>query len=116
MTTGSHCVRWSWCRPWRWAKTLFFLFAMLASLLLLVAPPLLTAVIDLLLPLAAVLSAASNSPLSASPLSAQLKSFDFQTSLVDLPLVSAARCLLILCAYCCLRRVPRTVPGFHHAV
>ncbi|KAJ8511175.1 hypothetical protein OPV22_001609 [Ensete ventricosum] len=68
---------------------------MLASLLLLVAPPLLTAVIDLLLPLAAVLSAASNSPLSASPLSAQLKSFDFQTSLVDLPLV-----LIVVCDGC----------------
>ncbi|CAD5196945.1 unnamed protein product [Musa acuminata subsp. malaccensis] len=99
MTTGSHWVRWSWSRPWRWAKTIFFLFAMLTSLLLLVAPPLLAAVIDLLLPLAAVLSADSNSPISASVLSAQLKSFDFQTSLVDLPLVSAGRCLLILCAY-----------------
>ncbi|URD82151.1 hypothetical protein MUK42_01469 [Musa troglodytarum] len=61
--------------------------------------PQLAAVIDLLLPLAAVLSADSNSPLSASALSAQLKRFDFQTSLVDLALVSAGRCLLILCAY-----------------
>ncbi|XP_064989794.1 uncharacterized protein LOC135627598 [Musa acuminata AAA Group] len=92
MTTGSHWMRWSWSRPWRWAKILFFLLATLASLLLLVAPPLLAAVIDLLLPLAAVLSADSNSPISASVLSAQLKSFDFRTSLVDLPLVSAGRC------------------------
>ncbi|CAL9069607.1 unnamed protein product [Musa banksii] len=98
MTTGSHWMRWSWSRPWRWAKILFFLLATLATLLLLLAPPLLAAVIDLLLPLAAVLSADSNSPISASVLSAQLKSFDFQTSLVYLPLVSAGRCLLI-CAY-----------------
>jgi hypothetical protein len=28
-----------WARPWRWAKTAFFLVSMLASLLLACAPP-----------------------------------------------------------------------------
>ncbi|WOK91970.1 hypothetical protein Cni_G00661 [Canna indica] len=85
---GSPCTR-----PLRWAKTLFFLLTMLASLLLDCAPPLLVVVLDLLL-LPALLSAAA-----ASPLSLQLKSFRFRSSLIDLPIVSAARSLLILCVF-----------------
>ncbi|WOL05740.1 hypothetical protein Cni_G14471 [Canna indica] len=89
---GSPRVRPPCTRPLRWAKTLFFLLTMLASLLLDCAPPLLVVVLDLLLP-PALLSAA------ASPPSLQLKTFRFRSSLIDLPIVSAARSLLILCAF-----------------
>ena len=41
-------------RLWRWAKTAFFIVAMLASLLLVCAPPLLVVLLDLLLPPAAL--------------------------------------------------------------
>ncbi|CAN6319375.1 unnamed protein product [Urochloa humidicola] len=95
-----------WARPWRWAKTAFFLAAMLASLLLVCAPPLLVVLLDLTLPpalLSASLRAAAggdNSTASfASAALAQARDFDFRSSLVDLPAVSAARALLILCAY-----------------
>ncbi|KAG6496309.1 uncharacterized protein LOC121992875 [Zingiber officinale] len=86
-------------RPWRWAKTLFFLASMLASLLLDCAPPLLVVVLDLLFPAAVVSAAAADSPLSAASMSRQLRSFSFRSSLVDLPIVSALRSLLILCAF-----------------
>ncbi|ONK72873.1 uncharacterized protein A4U43_C04F24290 [Asparagus officinalis] len=82
----------------RWAKTLFFLLNMLASLLLVCAPPLLVVILDLLLP-SALLSAASNPAFSAVGVLSQLKSYRFQSSLVDVPLVSVARSLLILCVY-----------------
>ncbi|XP_074558894.1 uncharacterized protein LOC141814844 [Curcuma longa] len=85
-------------RPWRWAKTLFFLASMLASLLLDCAPPLLVVVVDLLFH-AAVVSAVCDSPLSAASVSRQLGSFRFRSSLVDLPVVSVLRSLLILCAF-----------------
>ncbi|WOL00148.1 hypothetical protein Cni_G08861 [Canna indica] len=103
MAIPNSVLRFSWSRPWRWAKTLFFLSTMLASLLLLVAPPILVVVLDLLLlPLVASLfTSASNSPLfAASLLSLQnLKCVNFRSSLADLPLVSAARSFSILCAY-----------------
>lgn len=84
-------------RMLRWAKTLYFLLTMLASLLLVCAPPLLVVILDLLLP-SALLSAASNhSSYSTIRLSSHLKSYRFQSSLVDIPLVSVARSLLILC-------------------
>lgn len=87
-----------WIRPWRWAKTLFFVLSMVASLLVVCAPPLLIVVLDLVVPTA--LASNSSSPaLSALPLAAQLKSFDFRSSLIDLPIISAARSLLILCVY-----------------
>ncbi|TVU48554.1 hypothetical protein EJB05_08195, partial [Eragrostis curvula] len=99
-----------WARPWRWAKTAFFIVAMLASLLLVCAPPLLVVLLDLLLPPALLnnflraqaLAAQSPSSLpfaSSAFLLDQARAFRFASSLVDLPAVSAARSLLILCAY-----------------
>ncbi|RCV44054.1 hypothetical protein SEVIR_9G347800v4 [Setaria viridis] len=92
-----------WARPWRWAKTAFFLAAMLASLLLVCAPPLLVVLLDLTLPpalLSASLRAGGAGYASfASAVLAQARAFDFWSSLVDLPAVSAARAMLILCAY-----------------
>ncbi|KAJ1299025.1 hypothetical protein BS78_01G500000 [Paspalum vaginatum] len=94
-----------WARPWRWAKTAFFLVAMLASLLLVCAPPLLVVLLDLLLPPAMLSNflraqAQAQHPASlAAALAGQARAFRFASSLVDLPAVSAARSLLILCAY-----------------
>uniref|UniRef100_A0A453J5U0 MENTAL domain-containing protein n=1 Tax=Aegilops tauschii subsp. strangulata TaxID=200361 RepID=A0A453J5U0_AEGTS len=92
-----------WARPWRWAKTAFFLVSMLASLLLVCAPPLLIVLLDLLLPpalLSNFLRAdAHQHAASAHTLLDQARGFHFRSSLVDLPAVSAARSLLILCAY-----------------
>ncbi|AQL06222.1 Alpha/beta hydrolase related protein [Zea mays] len=86
----------TWARPWRWAKTAFVLAAMLASLLLVCAPPLLVVLLDLALP-PALLSATLRGSLAPAVV-AQARAFDFRSSLVDLPAVSAARALLILCA------------------
>ncbi|VAI25108.1 hypothetical protein VPH35_086922 [Triticum aestivum] len=86
-----------WARPWRWAKTAFFLVSMLASLLLVCAPPLLVVLLDLLLPPALLSNFLRAS--SAHTLLDQARGFHFRSSLVDLPAVSAARSLLILCAY-----------------
>lgn len=94
----------TWERPWRWAKTAFFVAAMLASLLLVCAPPLLVVLLDLTLP-PALLSASLRAGAGggdgsfAPAVVAQARAFDFRSSLVDLPAVSAARALLILCAY-----------------
>ncbi|KAG1354663.1 putative membrane protein ycf1 [Cocos nucifera] len=71
---------------------------MVASLLVVCAPPLLIVVLDLLVPTSLV-STSSDPVLSAAPLAAQLKDFNFRTSLVDVPIISAARSLLILCVY-----------------
>jgi len=97
-----------WARPWRWAKTAFFLAAMLASLLLVCAPPLLVVLLDLALPpalLSAALRADGGYASFASAAVAQARAFDFRSSLVDLPAVSAARALLILCEYQSVRRI-----------
>jgi hypothetical protein len=95
-----------WARPWRWAKTAFFIVAMLASLLLVCAPPLLVVLLDLLLPpallsnfLRAQQQLQAPSPTFPYSLLDQAAGFRFASSLVDLPAVSAARSLLILCAY-----------------
>ncbi|XP_062200297.1 uncharacterized protein LOC133902983 [Phragmites australis] len=93
-----------WARPWRWAKTAFFLAAMLASLLLVCGPPPLVMLLDLALPpalLSASLSAGDGLAYGSftSAVLAQARAFDFRSSLVDLPAVSAARALLVLCAY-----------------
>ncbi|XP_078155446.1 uncharacterized protein LOC144551377 [Carex rostrata] len=84
-----------WTRPWRWIKTVFFLFSMLASLLLVCAPPLLIILLDLLLPSALASASFRNN----ANLSIQMRSFNFRTSVTDLPLISIARSLLILCVY-----------------
>ncbi|XP_066387509.1 uncharacterized protein [Miscanthus floridulus] len=91
-----------WALPWRWAKTAFFLAAMLASLLLVCAPPLLVVLLDLALPpalLSATLRAGGGDGSFAPAVVAQARAFNFRSSFVDLPAVSAARALLILCAY-----------------
>ncbi|CAL4912297.1 unnamed protein product [Urochloa decumbens] len=91
-----------WARPWRWAKTAFFIVAMLTSLLLVCAPPLLVVLLDLLLPpalLSNFLRAQHPHPFAAASLADQARAFRFGSSLVDLPAVSAARSLIILCAY-----------------
>ncbi|GJN09262.1 hypothetical protein PR202_ga27251 [Eleusine coracana subsp. coracana] len=76
---------------------------MLASLLLVCAPPLLVVLLDLLLPPSqAQAQLPAHSPASvsfASTLLDQAAAFRFGSSLADLPAVSAARSLLILCAY-----------------
>ncbi|CAN6321678.1 unnamed protein product [Urochloa humidicola] len=95
-----------WARPWRWAKTAFFIVAMLTSLLLVCAPPLLVVLLDLLLPpallsnfLRAQQALSATAPFAAASLADQARAFHFGSSLVDLPAVSAARSLIILCAY-----------------
>ncbi|XP_062209685.1 uncharacterized protein LOC133911458 [Phragmites australis] len=94
-----------WARPWRWAKTAFFIVAMIASLLLVCAPPLLVVLLDLLLPpalLSNFLRTQAHSTASVSFVASlvdQARAFRFGSSLVDLPAVSAARSILILCAY-----------------
>jgi hypothetical protein len=87
-----------WARPWRWAKTAFFLAAMLASLLLVCAPPLLVVILDLAL-FSATLRANDTAygGSFASAALAQARAFGFWSSLADLPTVSAARAALILC-------------------
>ncbi|KAJ1693589.1 hypothetical protein LUZ63_010287 [Rhynchospora breviuscula] len=86
-----------WARPWRWIKTLFFLISMLASLLLVCAPPLLIILLDLFLPPTLASTSFRNNP--NFNLSIQIKNFNFRASLIDLPLISIARSLLILCVY-----------------
>uniref|UniRef100_A0A0E0MA50 Uncharacterized protein n=1 Tax=Oryza punctata TaxID=4537 RepID=A0A0E0MA50_ORYPU len=90
-----------WARPWRWAKTVFFVVTMIASLLLVCAPPVLVVILDLALP-SALLSAHLRAGEEASFVAAvvaQVRVFDFRSSLVDLLAVSATRALLILGAY-----------------
>ncbi|KAI0488238.1 hypothetical protein KFK09_028065 [Dendrobium nobile] len=88
-----------WSRAWRWVKTIFFVANMLASLFFVCAPPLLVVLLDLLIP-SALLAAAAGGP-GAPMLSVQLRSYRFGASFVDLPLLSAARSLLLLCFYMC---------------
>lgn len=79
----------------RWIKTLFFLIAMLISLLLFSAPILLV-IADAILP-SALLSASLSLNLQA--LSSHLNNYDFRSSLIDIPLVSIIRSAIILCVY-----------------
>jgi hypothetical protein len=79
---------------------------MLASLLLVCAPPLLVVLLDLALPpalLSAHLRAGSNPPYPSfvPAMLDHARAFEFRSSLVDLPAVSAARALLILCEFPC---------------
>ncbi|KAJ8633561.1 hypothetical protein MRB53_026897 [Persea americana] len=80
----------------RGLKTLFFLMNMLVSLLLFSAPVLLV-VTDALIPSA--LLSAFVSPLSSDTLYSLLRNYDFQASIVDIPLISIARSLVIICVY-----------------
>ncbi|KAK1262799.1 hypothetical protein QJS04_geneDACA000905 [Acorus gramineus] len=82
---------------WRAAKTLFFLTTMIASLLFFSAP-LLIVIIDALLP-SALLSTLI-SPFSPQSIAAHLKNYDFRASIIDLPLLSLTRSIIIICVYC----------------
>lgn len=87
----------------RVVKTVFFLITMLISLLLFSAPVLLV-IADALLP-SAILSAAAAAPLpssSSSPLetlSFHFRNYDFRYSLIDIPLISILRSIIIICVY-----------------
>ena len=77
-------------------KTIFFLITMLISFLFFCAPVLL-AVADTILPSA--LLSASSPFLSPQSLSFQFSNYDFRYSLVDIPLISILRSLLIICKF-----------------
>ena len=83
-------------------KTVFFLVAMLVSLLLFSAPVLLV-LADTLLP-SAILSASLSSPPSLSPssfsietLSFHFRNYDFRYSRIDIPIISILRSVIIIC-------------------
>ncbi|XP_021732458.1 uncharacterized protein LOC110699267 [Chenopodium quinoa] len=79
-------------------KTVFFLITLLISFLFFSAPVLL-AVADTILPSA--LFSASSPFLSPQSLSSHLANYDFRYSLVDIPLISILRSLVIICVYSC---------------
>nr|DAD26721.1 TPA_asm: hypothetical protein HUJ06_028189 [Nelumbo nucifera] len=82
----------------RGLKTLFFLITMLVSLLLFYAPVLLV-LADTLLPSAILSVSLTPSFLSFQSLSSHLSNYDFRYSLVDIPLISIVRSLVIICVY-----------------
>ncbi|KAL6006772.1 hypothetical protein ACLOJK_032267 [Asimina triloba] len=82
---------------WRVLKTLFFLISMIASFLLFSAPVLLV-ITDALIPSA--LFSALLSPLSLQSLSSHIRNYDFRASIVDIPVISIARSIVIICVYC----------------
>ena len=83
-------------RVLRGLKTLFFLITMVMSLLVFSAPVLLV-IADALLP-SALLSALSPVPsLSPKTLFSHFENYDFRYSLIDIPLVSIVRSLVIFC-------------------
>ncbi|KAK9159065.1 hypothetical protein Scep_005639 [Stephania cephalantha] len=84
-------------RVMRGLKTLFFIITMFASLLIFSAPILLI-IADTILP-SAILSA-FNASLSLQSLSAHIRNYKFESSLIDIPLISIARSAIILCVYC----------------
>ncbi|KAG0457055.1 hypothetical protein HPP92_022212 [Vanilla planifolia] len=93
-----------WGRALRGVKTLFFVANLLASLLLVCAPPLLVILLDVLVP--STLLVFVNGPgFLARSLTSHWKNFRLLASLVDLLLVSIARSLLILCEFQCFSDV-----------
>ncbi|GAB4831939.1 hypothetical protein Ancab_005954 [Ancistrocladus abbreviatus] len=82
-------------------KTLFFLITLSISFLLVSAPVFLAAA-DTILP-SALLSASYLSPPSLSPqsLSSYFNNYDFRYSLIDIPLISILRSIMIICVYSC---------------
>ncbi|GER46639.1 alpha/beta hydrolase related protein, partial [Striga asiatica] len=79
----------------RWIKALFFLITMLISLLLFSAPVLLV-IADALLPSAFMSAALRPPPLGLRAISDQLSSYDFRSSLIDIPIISVIRSAIIL--------------------
>lgn len=82
----------------RWVKTIFFLISMLISLLLFSAPILLV-IADTLLPSLLLSASISPSSLSIQTLSSHLSNYDFRYSLIDIPVISIVRSVIILCVY-----------------
>ncbi|KAJ8540467.1 hypothetical protein K7X08_030386 [Anisodus acutangulus] len=85
-------------RVLRWVKTLFFLISMLISLLLFSAPILLV-IADTIIPSLLLSATISPSSLSVQALSSHLSNYDFRYSLIDIPLISFVRSVVILCVY-----------------
>ncbi|GKU92110.1 hypothetical protein SLE2022_071730 [Rubroshorea leprosula] len=85
-------------RVWRGLKTLFFLITMVISFLLFSAPVLL-AIADTLLPSALLSASLSPSSLSSDTISSYFSNYDFRYSLIDIPLISIIRSIVILCVY-----------------
>ncbi|KAK7276395.1 hypothetical protein RIF29_17534 [Crotalaria pallida] len=81
----------------RGVKTLFFLITMVMSLLLFSAPVLLV-IADALVP-SALLSALSPASLSLQTLFSHFHNYDFRYSLIDIPLISITRSIIIFCVY-----------------
>ncbi|KAE9606175.1 hypothetical protein Lalb_Chr10g0105131 [Lupinus albus] len=81
----------------RVVKTFFFLITMVMSLLLLSAPVLLV-IADAFLP-SVLLSALSTSSLSFQSFHSLFNNYNFRYSLIDIPLVSIIRSLIIFCVY-----------------
>ncbi|XP_077247414.1 uncharacterized protein LOC143887195 [Tasmannia lanceolata] len=81
----------------RGVKTLFFLLSMFISFLLFSAPVLLV-ISDAIIPSA--LFSAFLSPLSFQTLQTHLRNYDFRASIIDIPLISIIRSILIICVYC----------------
>ncbi|GMH04204.1 hypothetical protein Nepgr_006043 [Nepenthes gracilis] len=95
----------------RAVKTLFFLIALLISFLLFSAPVLLAAA-DAVLPSALLSAYLSSSFLSPRTQAAYLANYDFRYSLIDIPLISIVRSILIICVYSCCDG-PRLSRGPH---
>ena len=77
-------------------KTLFFLITMFMSLLFFSAPILL-AIADALLPSLLLSALLFPDSLSFKSLSSHLQTYDFGSSLVDIPLISISRSAIIIC-------------------
>ncbi|XP_027332979.1 uncharacterized protein LOC113847878 isoform X2 [Abrus precatorius] len=82
----------------RGVKTLFFLITMVMSLLLFSAPVLLV-IADALVPSALLSALYSPSSLSLQTLFSHFENYDFRYSLIDIPLLSIIRSLVIFCVY-----------------
>ncbi|KAL2317130.1 hypothetical protein Fmac_031006 [Flemingia macrophylla] len=82
-----------WKRILRGVKIVLFLITMVMSFLIFSAPILLV-IADAVVP-SALLSA-----FSTSSLLSHFDSYDFESSLIDIPLVSIIRSLVIFCVYC----------------
>lgn len=79
----------------RIARTVFFMVAMVASLLA-SSLPLLVAIVDIIVPCVLV---SSFTCVTCYGLKEHLRRYTFKSSLTDIPLVSIARSLIIICVY-----------------
>lgn len=79
----------------RFVRTVYFMLAMVASLLVLSAP-LLVAIVDVLVPWVLI---SSFTCVSCYSFKEHLQKYSFKTSLTDIPLVSIVRSLIITCVY-----------------